>query len=294
MNAMKHASISANRAPQPALLLTLAVIATSLAAPWRANGIINGEPDAGGHPNVGAVVINDPVGGPIVRCSGTLVHERVFLTAGHCPFFFLGDIAAGLYSIDDVYVTFDTDNALDASTWLPISDMFPDPDFSLPPIKMNNWQDHGVLILQDPVVGIVPATLPTAGLLDELQRSKQLQTGRKATQFTVVGYGNGLEFPPPQEVERDGMRRTAQTEYVGLFQSFLKLQQNPAAGEGGISSGDSGGPVFWTDPAGDQILVAITSLTPGYSFGPLAFSVRIDTPAAHEFIGDVIAAVEGP
>ena len=44
----------------------------------------NGEPDGNAHPFVGSLVVKFPDGGLIQWCSGTLISERVFLTASHC------------------------------------------------------------------------------------------------------------------------------------------------------------------------------------------------------------------
>ena len=76
------------------LVLILAVGALPAAA------ITWGEPDTD-HVNVGAMMITHPVHGVWEVCSGTLVHPRVFLTAGHCT--------VDLEEYYPIYVTFDAD-----------------------------------------------------------------------------------------------------------------------------------------------------------------------------------------
>jgi len=51
-----------------------------------AGAIVYGEPDAGRHPYVGAMVAFDASGQRLYRCSGSLVSSMVFVTAGHCTF----------------------------------------------------------------------------------------------------------------------------------------------------------------------------------------------------------------
>ena len=64
--------------------------------------------------------------GIVTHCSGTLIHERVFLLAGHCT----APTAGGLFPFIKAFVTF-SPNALDRSTWLPVSSFAYHP--SLPP-----------------------------------------------------------------------------------------------------------------------------------------------------------------
>jgi hypothetical protein len=114
--------------------------------------------------------------------------------------------------------------------------------------------------------------------------------------LTVVGYGRGLNFPPPVQIPAispDGYahRRVAQTGYLGLNDAWLSTSQNLAAGYGGTLSGDSGGPVVWTDPdTGEEILVAITAW--GGSLIGNGFYYRIDIAESLAFIQDAIDSLE--
>jgi len=64
--------------------------------------------------------------GIFTHCSGTLIHERVFLLAGHCT----APTAGGLFPFIKAFVTF-SPNALERSTWLPVSSFAFHP--SIPP-----------------------------------------------------------------------------------------------------------------------------------------------------------------
>ena len=63
-----------------------AVIAILLAIATPATAINWGKADEGRHPNVGAIMWQHPEWGWIPFCSGTLIDERIFLTAGHCTY----------------------------------------------------------------------------------------------------------------------------------------------------------------------------------------------------------------
>jgi len=157
--------------------------------------------------------------------------------------------------------------------------------------------DIGIIILDKPVEGIAPATLPPPGLLDWLKATHQLKTGPDATVFTEVGYGFGLDWPPPQPifpVSDQGIvtRNAAQSSYMSLNSAWLYLGQNQARGYGGACQGDSGGPALWTDPStGVEYLVGICSSGDAAWVG-FSNYFRVDTPWALQFIQDAIDSVE--
>lgn len=258
-----------------ALLLVLTVgIVPASAITW-------GEPDIE-HTNVGAMVVDWPGYGPYQVCSGTLVHERVFLTAGHCT--------SGWepYEIETFWVNFD-ENALNESTLLEVEAVIPHPDYYWGPTS--NPHDVGVLILKEPVTDIDPAALPDEGFLDELKKDGLLNQGKEKAKFIVVGYGGTLYWPPP-EVTYDDERQYAVSEYRALLKSWLRMSQNYAVGDGGTCYGDSGGPAFYADEEGAETLVGITSWGDAQCVAS-GFNYRVDIPDTLDFIEGVIADVEG-
>lgn len=257
----------------PGLLLVLTVgIVPASAITW-------GEPDTE-HDNVGAMVVGLPTedgGVPVQASSGTLIHERVFLTAGHCTAGWEGT------GIETFWVNFDAD-ALNEGTLLEVEEVIPHPDYYWGPTS--NPHDVGVLILKEAVEDITPATLPDEGLLDDLKKEGVLNQGKEKAKFTVVGYGGTLYWPPP-EVDYDDVRQYAVSEYRALLKSWLRMSQNQATEDGGTCYGDSGGPAFWVDEEGDEILVGVTSWGDAQCVAT-GFNYRVDIPDTLNFIDDVI------
>ena len=83
------------------LILALTIVLLLAVVPM-ARAITFGQPDGNGHPNVGAMIVEES-GVLYFYCSGVLIAPDVFLTAAHCTYF------AAAYGADphDVWVTFD-------------------------------------------------------------------------------------------------------------------------------------------------------------------------------------------
>lgn len=253
------------------LLLVVSVV-PALAITW-------GEPDSI-HTNVGAMVVDYPDFGPFQWCSGTLVHPQVFVTAGHCTV----DLAD--FGITTVWVNFDQ-HALNEPTLLDVAQVITHPDYNWGPTS--DPHDLGVLVLAQPVTTITPAPLPTVGYLDDLKDAGLLRQGNDVASFTLVGYGGTLSWPPPVITYEDE-RQMATSSYQALLNAWLRMSQNQATGNGGTCYGDSGGPAFWTEPDGTEVLVGVTS------WGDVpcvnsAFQYRVDTAESLAFINNVIASL---
>ena len=258
------------------VLVLVVGVAPALAITW-------GEPDTE-HTNVGAIVVDWPGYGPYQICSGTLIHPRVFLTAGHCTDYLEYLMAAGQFTIEGVKVSFDPDNALDPKTMLDVEEVITHPDYTW---AYSDLHDVGVLILKRPVKRLPLATLPEEGFLDRLLAEGKLRQGSDGAKFTLVGYGSTLEWPPPDIIFPDGKRRVAESEYQTLLKAWLRMSQNQATDDGGTCYGDSGGPAFWTEPDGREIFVGITSWGDAQCVAT-GFNYRVDIPETLSFIESVI------
>jgi hypothetical protein len=265
------------------LVLGLALLTGTMAAP--AGAITGGRPDGTAHPYVGIVIAPDGA-----FCSGVLLAPRVFLTAGHCTFYFT---EAGF---KEVLVSFDP-LVTATSTFSTARRWFTHPDY-----VDADWpytQDFGIVILDKPVYLDTYGVLPELGLLDEIIPA----TGGSDQVFTDVGYGQtGVTTgggPPERNFPLE--RRQAEQRYApggeggighGLTDLFLFLQNVPSDQHGGACGGDSGSPVFLGDT---NQLVALH--TGGYRLGSTgaicgrltSLNHRLDTAAALDWIYSILA-----
>ena len=133
----------------------------------------------------------------------------------------------------------------------------------------------------------------TPGLLSQLKAAQELRSGPRGTRFVCVGYGSFLDFPPPRIVWENKDRYMAESGYLGLKKDWLVMTQNGPSGFGGTGYGDSGGPTFWRDGSGNEILVALTSKgDPNLLATGIAY--RVDTPDIRAWIQGFIDGVNAP
>jgi hypothetical protein len=257
------------------LVLILAVGALPVAA------ITGGEEDGEGHRNVGFLAAYKE-GEYQWRCSGTLIHERVFLTAGHC-------LEEG---VDKAYIWFDEDMT-DQTNY--------EEGLAGKPILHgeyawggSNPHDVGVVILDAPVTDREPAMLPDPDFLTQLKKDRVLRPGGpEGAKFVVVGYGGTLSWPPPEVDYSLKIRQWAVSEYVALTKPWLHMSQLSLKGDGGTCGGDSGGPAFWEDAEKGEIVVAVTSWGDPNCVAT-GFNYRVDTAEIRKWIQDRIDEVEKP
>jgi hypothetical protein len=236
-----------------ALLAAGALATMILGSVGPAYAITGGEADGAGHPNVGLILFYDPDGR--FRCSATLVSPTVVLTAAHCTFGTLGKTA----------VTFNTHIAdappspfppashpLEGYTAAEITAMgmlpgtaVAHPDYS-EFTDLDTWNDTGVVVLDQPVTGITPATIAPRDYLNAFK-----QPAFNSTVFTVVGYGtevrkadSGPQTPTPMSYPIIRRVTTEIGQKLGdqVFQTNGNEHDTRAGG--GTCFGDSGGPSF--------------------------------------------------
>jgi len=139
-----------------------------------------------------------------------------------------------------------------------------------------------VVVLDKPILDIVPATLPTAGMLDELKSSKLL----KDQQFVAVGYGTVRDDKTggPHSLYWEGSRRFVTGTYNALTNGWLKISMNPSTGDGGTCYGDSGGPHF----LGDSGMVVSVTVTGDANCRATDVNYRLDTPSARSYLEEFV------
>jgi secreted trypsin-like serine protease len=250
------------------LLLILAVVLPAAA-------ITFGQPDANQHPNVGAMIVQEPDGEYYLYCSGTLIAPNVFLTASHCT------VAAAAYGADpdDVYVTFDSVYDDDATLHRGTYDINPNYGHD-----MHDLHDVAVIILDKPInkKKITPARLPPVGLLDDLKETDDL----KGQEFVAVGYGRlrNEKTRGPHAIGDAGQRYYAEQTFESLKPYWLQLSMNPSTGSGGTCYGDSGGPHF----LGDTDMVVSLTVTGDAWCRATDVTYRLDTDSARAYLSQFV------
>jgi hypothetical protein len=229
--------------------------------------ITNGGPDGNGHPEVGELLAQQAFSdGTWVECTGTLIAPRVFLTAEHCD-----------EGVSRVEVTFaSTFNRATSTTYW--GTWHGDPGYTN---SQSDPHDIAVVYLDQPVSGITPAELPTAGSLSNLPAG---------TRFTSVGYGaqavtNG---PGGKTFHYADVRYVA----VGTLSSvpgngsWLRVSQNASIGNGGTCYGDSGGPNFLGAGSSETHIVAATTITGDTPCRSRNVDYRLDSASARSFLAN--------
>jgi secreted trypsin-like serine protease len=252
-------------------VLFVTTAACLAAAVGSASAITGGTPDGQAHPEVGGLVADHAYSdGTWLYCTGTLISPTVFLTAAHC-----GDPGQTTARVSFSTAYQDGDTTYTGSYQ-------PDPAYRG---AQGDPHDVAVVVFAKPVRGIAPATLPRAGLLDDMKKAGTLQTAT----YTSVGYGSYApqNGPGGYTYFYDDVRQQAHGTYNTLTQTWLKLSQNASAGNGGTCYGDSGGPNFLG--GSDSRLLVATTITGDTQCGNTNVDYRLDTASARAFLGKYVS-----
>ena len=251
------------------LMCLLAAFACALPGTASAINTTGGVFDGDDHPEVGALLLATEDGFSQI-CTGTLISPTEFLTASHCT---VGE--------DRVFVSFDPTDVEHTDSALP-GTALTNPDYK-PPFH----NDISVVVLDEPVLGVEPARLPSAGMVDELYESGVLRD----TLFTNVGYGSQEQAVVPgtgPTFPFTGDRWRSVSTFIALNPEILHLGQRRAQGEGGTCYGDSGGPQF-LGAGGEETNIVISVTTTGDSpCYATNVTTRTDTEDAREFLGQFV------
>ena len=290
-----------------AILVTLLLLATVTGV---ALAITYGEPDTE-HPYVGLVGFFDENDNWLWRCSGTLLSEDVFLTAGHCTSPDWPDnpeiapASAMVWFGDQIFLDpillipgnedLECHQATGWTTY-PCAEGVPGTPIANPLYKglyIPDTNDVGIVLLDGPLpeeAGTEFGVLPSIGFLDGIA----LELADHGTLVMSVGYG--LQDVKPETIST--RERYYSISFVISLTNALtdgfnimtsnnpgKWPDDPSVKSGGSCFGDSGGPLFYT--YGDtEYVVGITSFGMNPTCSGTGFYFRTDTNYARDFIGD--------
>ena len=231
------------------IVITLAVALTSMlaSAPVFTQAT---EDSANRFPQVGAIMLwqVDEAGAPqqlLAFVSGTLIRDRVMVTAGHftAPVKAIGTLPPHIRA----FASFNPTDARDARAWIPVVRMATHP--SMPPCPpppqcdptddvlvaplQPGISDVGLVFLEAAPKGIDPARLADP---DALERAEGAET-------SIVGYGTTepmARVTPPDMSVWDGKRRIRTSTIRRVVDETWALWSIPSY----VCHGDSGGGIF--------------------------------------------------
>ena len=267
------------------LLALVAAVATMMFAGW-AGAIIGGTSDTT-HTYVG---LED---NGVFACSGTLVSQRVLVTAAHCFSDSTSAFGTDGQGHARVEVTFDQQGFF--TTPAPTEHMgtyYFDPGFAVAKGGVPGFDTHDVaiIVLDESLSGLGHASLPSIGL------AATLATG---TKLDISGYGvqhfgkpdpcdPNCKKQPDAFFTRFGATSNLLSVGKGKQGEFVKISGNTSQGKGGQCFGDSGGPLFLS---GTSTLIAEASFGTNGNCSGVGYDFRLDTVEAQNFIFSTLASL---
>ena len=251
--------------------------------------------------NVGAIMVwrVDDAGNPVELrgfVSGTLIRDRVMVTAGHftAPAKALGSLPPSIR----IFASFSPTDVKDPKTWIPVVRLATHPSMPhCPPPPQCDPTDEilvaplqqgiadvGLVFLEHAPRGIKPARVAAQGTLDRVE-------GR---QMTIVGYGTTtprMRNAPPDITMWDGKRRIRTSTLRRVVDETWALWSIPSY----VCSGDSGGGIFLNprrNVANGDVLVANVS-DGGQDCRSHNNNNRLDTRSIQQWINRTIREYRG-
>jgi hypothetical protein len=248
------------------------------------------------YPNVGAIMVwrVDAAGKPVELrgfASGTLIRDRVIVTAGHftAPATALGTLPPSIR----MFASFSPTDAKDPKTWIPVVGHATHPSMPhCPPPPQCDPTDEilvaplqpgiadvGLVFLAHAPPGIEPARLVEHGALDRAEGAPS----------TIVGYGTTTprnRNAPLETAAWDGKRRIRTSTVRRVVDETWALWSIPSY----VCSGDSGGGIFLSRSAtaADGDLLAANVSDGGQDCRRHNNNNRLDTRRIQNWIDDTL------
>lgn len=252
----------------------------------------NATSDGDGHPAVVALLQLRSPGVATMFCSGALLSPSVVVTASHCASYAATSLPTGTVLVtNDPVLTSDPGGRIALSSLAHVSvvsSIAVNPKYK-PGVGTDSYrEDVSAMVVANPSAlgrpgGITYPSLPSAGVLDALQRAGDLRT----TAIQVMGYGTeaAVNGPGGHAFADSNERRFADMTISALNQEVIRESQKVSQGSAGACYGDSGGPTFATINGAWTILgVTSTGDIPCWSTNTAA---RIDRSSVLAFLGGV-------
>jgi V8-like Glu-specific endopeptidase len=266
VNHMKYGIWKLTRILTLIIVVSACFVGTLRSTPVYA--ITNGQPDEDGHPYVCCVVMFDESGQFVGSASGVLISPDIVLTAGHVT-------EAGPYA----FVTFSPEVQYGNLTGYVFGFPYTHPDYEYyggPETRGSLTHDVGIIELSEPFTMTEYGALPNEGVDDTLAPN---------TMLDIVGYGYNYRERPSQQWLFYDQRYYAQSELIASkdkqSDEFIKITCNPAQGKGGMSFGDSGGPILL---GGTNTVLGLVSYGTNFNSAGVGYAARIDTADVLDWI----------
>ena len=249
------------------------------------------------HEYVGLVAFYDEDDEFLHRCTGTLLSDQVFLTAGHCV---AADDEGNVAALARIWFEQDAGADYDPVTDTPATSGYPYTGGVTSTMLYNygftdlstipETRDAGLIVLEEGVVAAKYPEIDTYGSLAEVGASADVGTGVDAV-VTVSGYGvtrtNGLNGRNTISYRERLMGETFIINQHNKDTAGYNLQLASNFGQGRVGTcfGDSGGPIF----AGDtNEVLAVNSWVKNWSCGGQGFPYRVDTAEVQAWLESIL------
>jgi hypothetical protein len=284
--------VNKNLKTTKAIMIAFLPIIASLALFTNTAYGITGNFHSDSTPYIGVVVLFSDTARqvPVGYCSGFLISPTVMVTAGH-----------SLVNVKTVSVCFDQgpisyaikDGTIiyygTATVHNGVPVQYPGYVPSMSGTKEFATSDIGLIILDTPVSDVtVFPTLPKVGFVDTLSVKTDLQVVGYGTQYQETPRNNGVMNSWTGTLSRN----TAQAELLSTHfegsDKYLKLSANAAQNKGGVSFGDSGGPVIYANSKGEDVVLAVNAYVTNSNCAGVTYHTRIDSTSILSWINDAL------